>query len=91
MRFRYRLIDAEGTDLAPFISKAWGLEARRQLEARLKIADPLTKAAHFLRDRLEVFQAVVWQSSNERTDARVDAPSACGSRIRRPRQGLLAR
>jgi hypothetical protein len=29
------------------------------LEARLKIADPLTKTAHFLRNRLEVFQAVV--------------------------------
>ena len=27
------------------------------LKARLEIADPLTKAAHFLRDRLEVFQA----------------------------------
>jgi hypothetical protein len=27
------------------------------LEARLKIADPLTKAAYFLRDRLEVFHA----------------------------------
>lgn len=23
MRFRYRLIDAEGTDLGPFVSKVW--------------------------------------------------------------------
>ena len=34
-----------------------GVYVFRALETFFEIADPLTKAAHFLSDRLEVFQA----------------------------------